>query len=467
MMIIGVLIGVVIGTLIGFFNPALKKLGERLAKIDQKMQEIKSDDYLRREEIPAAVDSIVTKKQQDWGEAQAKEWQRQFDGLQKAQQLLQTDSRDLNQKLTTLQEEQRKLKAEQQRQTGNRDLNRELTSLQEEQQKLKAEQQRLIGKLDELKHELDNQRVQPPPTKTPAVDDVAQGQIAELRRLFDAQNSSLLAVEQRALTACQQAKQEWQAQFAELERRLEQIKAQNVKHMPEHKTLAPPPPPPPLPPPPIPHKPPVIKSFFINEPSRPFFTNDMAQIKQRITAAADLQDLLTFVEKAPLPPERKASLLRVLKKHQTGILTMAQNWNPAAYAPGILSEKATEKYFSVFRGSLLGNFVVTLYRALKSNTEEMKVQRKIYQEMLAIANAYLSRAGIYTLKVLPQRLADDDNFEDLTPATVTTTDPQKHNFIEEIERLPYRIKYLNEDGEVSFYQFPGKMTVAVYEEGEA
>ena len=74
-------------------------------------------------------------------------------------------------------------------------------------------------------------------------------------------------------------------------------------------------------------------------------------------------------------------------------------------------------------------------------------------------NAYLEQCGIYTVNAKSGNKAYDEDFQNMSPQIIKTSDKKLAGIIGEIERLPYRINYFDEFDEQKFLQYNGIMNV--------
>ena len=121
-----------------------------------------------------------------------------------------------------------------------------------------------------------------------------------------------------------------------------------------------------------------------------------------------------------------------------------------------LSETVTAKFFKLFHRTIFDNIMIATRHGLKSSDTDTK---KFYSDFLGKLNEYLTRCGIYSLNVKGERPAESDDYENMTPQVIKTDDKNLSGKIESIERLPYRINYLDEFGEQKFFQYAGIMNV--------
>ena len=121
-----------------------------------------------------------------------------------------------------------------------------------------------------------------------------------------------------------------------------------------------------------------------------------------------------------------------------------------------VSEAVTAKFFKLFHRTIFDNILIAIRRGLKTSDADAK---KFYSDFLSKLNEYLTRCGIYSLNVKGNRPAESDDYENMTPQILKTGDENLSGKIESIDRLPYRINYLDEFGEEKFFQYAGTMNL--------
>lgn len=124
-----------------------------------------------------------------------------------------------------------------------------------------------------------------------------------------------------------------------------------------------------------------------------------------------------------------------------------------------ISEAVTEKIFSLLQKNLLTVLPVTIQRGYAAKPE-------FYGQLLTVFNQYLQQCSVYTRQPESQDyLAEADyDFMQIQPlAAKTQADDGR---VDSIERLPYFLDYVDEDGERQHYQYDGQMYVYRYDAGE-
>lgn len=200
---------------------------------------------------------------------------------------------------------------------------------------------------------------------------------------------------------------------------------------------------------------PKIKSFDLPMQKEAFFTGTHEEIMQKLNSAMDISDIINFLKNSQNP--KKETFIRNFEKHYSEMQRFIKKLDLNAYDDDILYEKVTEKYFKVFQGMIFNNVMVSIYR-------NMDNQPAFYRPFLKIVNNYLTRCGIYTRYIAPNQKITDEDYADFEPIVRAVDDPAKDDIIDEIERLPYRILYISDNGKTTYRQFMGSIFVNKYNE---
>ena len=200
---------------------------------------------------------------------------------------------------------------------------------------------------------------------------------------------------------------------------------------------------------------PKIKNFDLPMQKEAFFTGTHEEIMQKLNFAMDISDIINFLKNSQ--NLKKETFIRNFEKHYSEMQRFIKKLDLSAYDDDILYEKVTEKYFKVFQGMIFNNVMVSIYR-------NMDNQPAFYKPFLKIVNNYLTRCGIYTRYIAPNQKITDEDYADFEPIVRAVDDPAKDDIIDEIERLPYRILYISDNGKTTYRQFMGSIFVNKYNE---
>ena len=370
---------------------------------DDEKQEIygwiKKGDNTLREEIQKQLGNLVTAQQLSQYDA---EFKSQIDVYLKGE--LSTLQRDITAiKMASVSaSELSALKAEVS--TLRQELNA-LKSLSSEISTLKTDVSELLKKLSTLKA--------PPEVQT------LQADVSALKQTIDALKTPPEV-------------QTLQADVSALRQTIDALKAPTT-------------PPEPPTPPPSPEE-----LFFLPEPQGVFITNERTKIPAQIKQALNVSGIEKYL--AANPSDASKKFQRLLNNHSRDVKKFVDKLRLSEPDESELSEVITTKYFKLFHRTIFDNLLVAIRRGLKDS-------EKFYLGLLAEVNRYLSRCGIYSVNMKSGKQAETEDYENITPQIVKTDDKSLSGTISDIERLPYRINYLDEFGEQKFLQYAGVASI--------
>ncbi|MBQ6758428.1 MAG: hypothetical protein IJP42_05000, partial [Selenomonadaceae bacterium] len=197
--------------------------------------------------------------------------------------------------------------------------------------------------------------------------------------------------------------------------------------------------------PPTPQKSPE-ELFFLPEPQGVFITNERTKIPAQIKQALNVSGIEKYL--AANPSDASKKFQRLLNSHSRDVKKFVDKLRLSEPDESELSEVITTKYFKLFHRTIFDNLLVAIRRGLKGS-------EKFYVGLLAEVNKYLSCCGIYSVNMKSGKQAEAEDYENITPQIVKTDDQSLSGTISEVERLPYRINYLDEFGEQKFLQYAG------------
>ncbi len=188
--------------------------------------------------------------------------------------------------------------------------------------------------------------------------------------------------------------------------------------------------------------------FYLEEATGAFLPNEREEISNKIKRAANVDELKKFL--AANDTETSKKFQRLLESHLKAVENFISNIHLENIEDGELSETVTAKYFNLFQNAFFDNIIVAISRGVRDGNI-------FYFEFLESVNEYLRECGIYTLNITAGVQVTDEDYKNMTPQI--RKNAKYAGIIAEIERLPYRINYLNEFGEQKFLQYNGVMTV--------
>ena len=190
--------------------------------------------------------------------------------------------------------------------------------------------------------------------------------------------------------------------------------------------------------------------FYLPERKDIFLPNDREEIIDKVRAALAVGDIEKYLTTNQSDSSKKFQ--KLLANHVKEAKKFVEKLKLKDLEDEELSEAITTKYFKIFQRTIFDNLLVAIKRGLKGSEE-------YYLGLLAKVNEYLARCGIYSVNTTSGRKAEAEDYENMTPQTLKTEDATKAEIITSIERLPYRINYLDEFGEQKYFQYAGIMNV--------
>lgn len=190
--------------------------------------------------------------------------------------------------------------------------------------------------------------------------------------------------------------------------------------------------------------------FYLPKPKDAYITKDRAEILERLQRAANLDELKNFLDGSDTEAGKK--FRRLLDSHLNGVNSFLEKFSAEKIDDDELSETVTAKYFKLFKHVFFDNILVATSRGVREGNV-------FYFEFLDRVNDYLRGCGIYTVNAKSGVKVTDEDYQNMTPQIRKTDDKNLSETIAEIERLPYRINYLNEFDEQKYLQYNGVMTV--------
>ncbi|MBR2773691.1 MAG: hypothetical protein IKD73_01745, partial [Selenomonadaceae bacterium] len=190
--------------------------------------------------------------------------------------------------------------------------------------------------------------------------------------------------------------------------------------------------------------------FFLPEQQGVFITNERTKIPAQIKQALNVSGIEKYL--AANPSDASKKFQKLLSNHTRDVKKFVDKLRLSEPDESELSEVITTKYFKLFHRTIFDNMLVAIQRGLKGS-------EKFYRGLLGEVNKYLSRCGIYSVNLKSGKQAETDDYENITPQIVKTDDKALSGTISAVERLPYRINYLDEFGEQKFLQYAGVASI--------
>jgi len=191
-----------------------------------------------------------------------------------------------------------------------------------------------------------------------------------------------------------------------------------------------------------------IEKFYLKADDEVFIPCDRKQIPAQITKALNVDAIKKFL--VDHDSEISKKFQRLINTHCNAVKNLLNKLKLNELDDDELSETVTAKYFKLFHQMIFDNILVAVKRGLNDSDD-------FYRSFLPELNAYLEQCGFYTVNATSGRKAEDADYENMSPQIIETSDKSLDKVIKDIERLPYRINYLDEFGEKNFFQYNGVM----------
>lgn len=192
------------------------------------------------------------------------------------------------------------------------------------------------------------------------------------------------------------------------------------------------------------------KIFYLKNRDEIFITDDRKNIPAQISKALNVDDMKNFLLADNSEIGKKFQ--KLLNVHVNAVKNFVDKLKLNDLDDEELSETVTGKYFKLFQQIIFDNLLVAVKRGLKTS-------ENFYPKFLAKINFYLEQCGIYSVNAKSGVKVTDEDYQNMSPQIIKTSDKKLAGIIVEIERLPYRINYLDEFGDKKFFQYNGVMSV--------
>lgn len=199
-----------------------------------------------------------------------------------------------------------------------------------------------------------------------------------------------------------------------------------------------------------------IKKFDIENTNKLFLSGNISKIKIELQKALNTDNIIKFLQQSSL--ENKQTYLKFFEKYKRDVQKFIDKVVVDEDDEEIW-ENITEKFFEIVQKDILSNFMISIYRGLKSESD-----RRMYEQFLSELNKYLAFCCIYTQYIHPDVKYTKDDINDMESSQKETNDLGKDGYIDEVEQLPYYIDYLNEDGEKEHFCYDGRFVIWKYKE---
>lgn len=206
--------------------------------------------------------------------------------------------------------------------------------------------------------------------------------------------------------------------------------------------------------PPVTSAPLTIKDFQIRKNNRQFFTNEIRDAEKSLATAEKVSDIIFFLKNSNFA--KKESFIQVIENYRRNLQKFADKLKRGKFDEDNFSEEASKAFFSTLSKYFLTTIPVSIYRGNKEDPA-------FYRAFLEKINEYLAACHVYTEFVEPKKFMTHDNLEKMNVIKKSTDVKSEDKRIYEVERLPYFLEYLTEDGDIEHVVFEGTMTVMKFE----
>ena len=194
----------------------------------------------------------------------------------------------------------------------------------------------------------------------------------------------------------------------------------------------------------------TIGSFNIKRTHEIFLINDLDEVIKRLKEAADLSSIVDFINGAEF--DKKKVFLDIINTYKQNLNRLITKVERGKFDEDILSQECTEAFMGVLKNYFLKTLMTAIYRGRKETPD-------FYVGLLNRINKYLADCRVYTIPVEPGKVMKSGDIEVMEIIPKETDNPAENKIIEEVERLPYNIDYINDDDDIVTMTFDGRMVV--------
>ena len=194
----------------------------------------------------------------------------------------------------------------------------------------------------------------------------------------------------------------------------------------------------------------TIRDFNVKKTGKILFKNEIKQAIRQFRMAESLSYITAFLANAKY--EKKGDFIDIVNNYKQSLNKIENKLIHGKFDENVISQELTEAFFAALSDKFLKTIMVAIYRGRNDNHE-------FYSKLLTKINEYLSACCVYTVLMEPKKVLDSAAIECMEIAKKDTDQKSEDKIIDEIERLPYYIDYLTEDGEIDKFCCEGKMLV--------
>lgn len=196
----------------------------------------------------------------------------------------------------------------------------------------------------------------------------------------------------------------------------------------------------------------TIEHFYLENTAVLKFANNRIAIKKAFAKALDTQDLLQCVQNANIEADNKKAYLMILENYHKQLDRAVTKFSYDDEDED-LSERASSTFFDLLGKHILNNLAVALYRSLEYKMDDAVLL------IVDSLNNYLVGCGVSTVSVKPNEKITKEIASVCSIIIEHVDDRAKDDHILEVEKLPYYLDYIDEDGDKDKLYSNGKITV--------
>ena len=196
----------------------------------------------------------------------------------------------------------------------------------------------------------------------------------------------------------------------------------------------------------------TIEHFYLENTAVLKFANNRIAIKKAFAKALDTQDLLQCVQNANIEADNKKAYLMILENYHKQLDRAVTKFSYDDEDED-LSERASSTFFDLLGKHILNNLAVALYRSLEYKMDDAVLL------IVDSLNNYLVGCGVSTVSVKPNEKITKEIASVCSIMIEHVDDRAMDDQILEVEKLPYYLDYIDEDGDKDKLYSNGKITV--------
>ena len=213
----------------------------------------------------------------------------------------------------------------------------------------------------------------------------------------------------------------------------------------------------------------TIENFDIKPTGKIFFTNKPNEVFENLKIASNLTGITSFLASSTF--SKKENFIRIIENYRQSLKKVTDKVRRKKFNEDALSEEVTDAFFNTLSKHFLATIPISIYRGARLETletlddAERDEDFKFYSAFLEKVNEYLAACQVYTAPIVPKTEMTSADIDRMSVTRKETSDKHDDNIIDEVERLPYYMDYLTENGETENFCSEGKMVVLKFDGG--